>query len=67
MFGVAAPRELIAWVEEADVGGFNLAACLLRPNPSAANMSNDDVDISVTDELAAADAAVISDGLRAFM
>ena len=33
-------------------------------------MSNDDpkadVDISVTDELAAADAAVISDGLRAF-
>ena len=36
MFGVAAPRELIAWVGEADVGGFNLAACLLRPHPSAA-------------------------------
>jgi hypothetical protein len=37
MFGVAAPRELIAWVEEAEVGGFNLAACL----PSSAPISSD--------------------------
>ena len=34
---------------------------MLNDDPKA------DVDISVTDELAAADAAVISDGLRAFM
>ena len=42
MFGVAAPRELIAWVEEADVGGFNLAACLLRQQRLARHIGGED-------------------------
>ena len=44
MFGVAAPRELIAWVEEADVGGFNLVAFFVRTHQQrlARHISNED-------------------------